>query len=265
MSEKSEQISTAFKKSNASVTLYVEYSLNQKSKQIPVTKQFHQQMINMNSSSLSKIAFNVHANVDTPWYYPGGTALTVDCISRRHHTANGVDSSGLGRWRWIRLEGRLNTFASYIAAYRPYRPCRNVKDVALTWNQHVRYCSKKGIISSNPRNIFNDDLIALLRIMLRNGDNVILGIDMNKDMRTGKLAIQLKELGSIDLIVSTHPSESPPVTFNKNNTRTPVDTIWGNSSLEVIAQDMDHLMEVTHLHGQTDTDSFGLWLSIIHC
>ena len=54
-------------------------------------------------------------------------------------------------------------------------------------------------------------------------------------MRSGKLAKQLKELGLIDLIVSTHLSESPPATFNSNNTQTPVDAIWGNSSLEVIS------------------------------
>ena len=105
MSSKLEQIAKAFKKSNASVALYAEHSLNQKSKQIPTTKRFHQRMINVNPSSLSKISFNVHANDDTPWNYPGGTALTVDRISRGHHANNGVDSSGLGRWTWIRLEG----------------------------------------------------------------------------------------------------------------------------------------------------------------
>ena len=142
MCEKSEQIATAFKKSNASVALYAEHSLNQKSRDIPVTERFHQLMLNVNPSSLSKIAFNAHANVDTPWYYPGRTALPVDCISNGHHTTNRVDSSGLSRRTWIRLEGRLNTFVSHIAAYRP---CRNVKDVASTWNQHVRYFSEKGI------------------------------------------------------------------------------------------------------------------------
>ena len=113
----------------------------------------------------------------------------------------------------MRLEGRLNTFVTYIAAYRP---CCNEKDVASTWNQHVRYFSEKGITSPNPRDLFDVDLIALLQIILRNGDNVVLGIDMNKDVRTGKLAKQLKELGLIDLILSTHPSESPPATFNRN-------------------------------------------------
>ena len=71
--------------------------------------------------------------------------------------------------------------------------------------------------------------------MLGNGDNVILGIDMNEDVRTGILAKWLKKLGLIDLILSTNPSEPPPATFNRNYTRTPVDAIWATSSLEVIS------------------------------
>ena len=76
----------------------------------------------------------------------------------------------------MRLEGRLNTFVTYIAAYQP---CRNEKDISSTWNQHVRYFREKGITSPNPRDLFDADLIALLQIILRNGDNVVLGIDMN--------------------------------------------------------------------------------------
>ena len=88
MSAKLEQIAKAFKQSNASVALYAEHSLNQKSKEIPMTERFHQRMINVNPSSLSKISFNEHANDDTPWYYPGGTALTMDRITRGHHVGN---------------------------------------------------------------------------------------------------------------------------------------------------------------------------------
>ena len=158
MHEKSEQIATAFKKSNASVALYVEHSLNQKSKEIPITEKFHQRMTNVNPSFLSKIAFNTHVNEDTPWCYPGGTALTVDRICRGHHTKNGVDSSGLGRWTWMCLEGQLNIFVTYIAVYRP---CRNKKrrciDVESTYTVFQRkgnYIAKsKGSFRRQPDSI----------------------------------------------------------------------------------------------------------------
>ena len=57
MSEKSEHIVTVFKKSNASVALYAENLLHQILKDIPGTEQFHQQMINVNPSFLSKNCF----------------------------------------------------------------------------------------------------------------------------------------------------------------------------------------------------------------
>ena len=74
--------------------------MNQKSKQIPMTRRFDQQMISVNPS-LSKISFYAHANDDTPWNYPSGTSLTVDWITKGHHVGNVVYSSGLGRWTWI--------------------------------------------------------------------------------------------------------------------------------------------------------------------
>ena len=87
------------------MALYAEHCLNQNSKQIPTTERFHQQMTNVNPSSLSKISFNSHVNNNTPWNYPGGKAQTIDRISRGHHVRNGIDSLSLGRWTWIRLEG----------------------------------------------------------------------------------------------------------------------------------------------------------------
>ena len=97
MHEKSEQIATAFKNNNTCVALYAEHSSNQNSKEIPITEKLHQRMINVNPSSLYKIAFNTNANDDTQWCYPGGIALVVDYICRGHHTSNRVDSSGFGR------------------------------------------------------------------------------------------------------------------------------------------------------------------------
>ena len=61
-----------------------------------------------------------------------------------------------------------------------------------------------------------------------------LGIDMNEDIRTGKLARRLKELGLRELILSTHPDASPPATFSGNNSRTPIDSFFGSEGVEVL-------------------------------
>ena len=137
-----------------------------------------------NPSSLSKIGFYIHGNIDTPWNYPGDTILIIDHISKSHHTTNGVNYLSLRRWICICLKGRLHIFATHISTYRR---CFNNIDLALTWNQNIGYFNDKGIESPNPRDIFDNNLIDLLRIMLRKGDNVILGINMNKEVRSRTL------------------------------------------------------------------------------
>ena len=133
------------------------------------------------------------------------------------------------------------------------------------WNQHVRYFSKKGITLPNQRDLFDVNLIALLQIILANGDNVVLGIDMNEDVRTGKLAKQLKKLGLIDLILSTHPLESPrrrstEILLELRLTQFGAIHHWKYFGLAI-----DRSMTVIHLYYQMDTVSFGSWSVTSHC
>ena len=97
MSWKLKQIAKAFKK-NANVALCAEHCLNQNLKKITITELFHQQMTNVNPSSVSKINVNVHTNDDTPQNYHGGTELLINYISRGHNVGNRVGLSGLDRW-----------------------------------------------------------------------------------------------------------------------------------------------------------------------
>ena len=57
---------------------------------------------------------------------------------------------------------------------------------------------------------------------------------MNEDVRTGTFAQQLLSFGLRDLVLSTHSFQSPPMTFNRNETRTPVDAIWGSCAIDVL-------------------------------
>ena len=65
------------------------------------------------------------------------------------------------------------------------------------------------------------------------GDSVILGIDHNDDVRTGELALKLRNLGLINSILSQHSASSPPATFNRNTTRTPINALWNSPNVSV--------------------------------
>ena len=144
---KSIQIAKAFKISNVSVSLYAEHSLNESESKFHFSNSFHQRMLNINPKSLLKLSHNTHRNLDTPWRYPGGTALTMNATAKAHMTSTGNDSTGLGRWTWTHLEGRYKTFSTCISAYRP---CTNKEGLSTTWNQHVRYFRDQGIAEPHP-------------------------------------------------------------------------------------------------------------------
>jgi hypothetical protein len=56
---------------------------------------------------------------------------------------HGVDSTGLGRYCWVVLQGRMYTRVRIVSAYRPVE---NNQDVGSVWNQHVRYFRKEQLL-----------------------------------------------------------------------------------------------------------------------
>ena len=56
---------------------------------------------------------------------------------------------------------------------------------------------------------------------------------MNEDVWTGKLAVELKQLGLVDLILTHHPQESVPATFAGNKSRRPINAIFGTPLIDI--------------------------------
>lgn len=161
-------------------------------KKLEQTKCFHQRMFNIIPSSVSKISYNKQSNENTPWCLPGGTVIKTDTNFKAHQLHSNINSTGHGRWKWTWLEGKYETYTTYIYAYYP---CANKSGLSTTWNQHMPYFRDKSIQESHHRNNFDNDLIDFLKQVLRRGDNMFLGIDMNEDARISKLAKRLKLLG----------------------------------------------------------------------
>ena len=119
---------------------------------------------------------------------PGGTAITgvgriCDVIKEV-----GSDKTGLGRWSWITLHGGTTT-TRIISAYLPRRPNRHSKGRTV-WEQHTRYFQRKGDMRY-PSTIFIEDLLRLIGLWISSGEHVILAMDANQDVYSGKLAQEL--------------------------------------------------------------------------
>ena len=76
---------------------------------------------------------------------PGGTAVAAFSRLSSFILESGQDSTGLGRWSWIRVgtEGRKTRI---ITAYQPVSPSRRGQDTnrRTVWHQHRRYLGRKG-------------------------------------------------------------------------------------------------------------------------
>jgi hypothetical protein len=96
------------------------------------------------------------------------------------------------------------------------------------------------------------------------GDQLIIGIDANKDVRTGATAEFFQTLGLRDAILDKHSQSSPPATHNRNNQQQPIDGLFVTPGLRAVAAGYsafgagcpsDHRVLWA---GFTYTDAFGL-------
>ena len=171
--------------------------------------------------------------VDRSWEMYGGTAITMDKNVRSHKSENSgssKDNTCLRRWTWFRTKGKENTYTRFISAYRP---CASKKGIETVWAQHQKYFRDKGILDPDPIKLFDDDLCKEIQEWLDIGDSIVLGIDMNEDVGTGKLARQFKNMDLKNAVFSLHSESILPATYSKSIARKPIDAIWVSSNLEV--------------------------------
>ena len=222
--------SRQFVKSNASVALFAEHCLNE-SKLLPCDL-FNRRMKNVSPSSFSYLANNKHEASACSWLQPGGTGFSIDQLFSSHKIAHGADPSGLGRWTFVKFQGRDGYTVTMFSAYCPVE---NDRDLGSVWNQQYRYFqAAENLFSPNPCILFHRDLTAALQVCLGAGDQVIVGIDQNADVRTDGLSFELQALGFREAILTLHTQSSPPATHNRNTTRTPIDAIWVSENVDVL-------------------------------
>jgi hypothetical protein len=93
--------------------------------------------------------------------------------------------------------------------------------------------SVKQVASPDPLRQFDIDLTAKIQRLKEMGDNIVIGIDMNEDVRDCTLSKLFQENNLRNAILTSHPSKSPPATFNRNCSCTPIDAIWVTPNLDI--------------------------------
>jgi Reverse transcriptase (RNA-dependent DNA polymerase) len=135
----------------------------------------------------------------------GGVAqCSIDEASSRIHST-GVDPTGLGRWAWTRFQGKEGYGLRVLFAYRCNAKTEHPGSV---YNQQKAYFDSIGD-SRNPRAAFWDDLIAEITPWTEGTDSIVLGMDMNDDVRDAENVKHLKALNLTEVITHKHGHDGP--------------------------------------------------------
>ena len=152
-------------------------------------------------------AHNKHYDGDKQMLF-GGNMLLAQGQHCHHISSTGADEKGLGRWSWFLLNGKNNIKTRIVSAYRPCKT-RNINNPGTVYNQHLKYF-KDNNIDTCPLQMFDDDLLTLIRKWIRYGEKVVLMIDSNEDINTGTFNTKLRQSGLISALRKRHGPNTPP-------------------------------------------------------
>jgi hypothetical protein len=152
----------------------------------------------------------------------GGTAIFA--IGKAVHYVMEKSSDKWGRWCSTKFRGASEHTFRIISAYRCVR---NIHGPLSVWNQ-LRYLMDLQRISDDPIERFDRDLCQFIQECMAAGEQVILGIDVNEDIRSGSFSKIMRDLGLKDICTHRH-GPSNPSTYARGST--PIDAIYVTANL----------------------------------
>jgi hypothetical protein len=150
----------------------------------------------------------------------GGVGMVATGETKHQILSRGKDPTGMGRWVWMRMEGKANLHVRLVTAYRP---CES-GGTSTVFQQHSRALAKKGDFR-NPRTAILEDLAEAIIEWKTLGDHVILAMDANEDVRFGEVNDTFSKAGLREIILDLHRDKSPPATYNRNTQRQKPSTV----------------------------------------
>jgi hypothetical protein len=150
----------------------------------------------------------------------GGTALFSINQAAHRVIDKGWDKTNLGRWTWTRYQGKNGHTLRIVVAYRP-NPPQGPFSVYAQQNAFFHSIAR----DICPRRAFLLYLIDTLKEFMEAGDNVILMLDGNSNMKNSNLQTALVQLEMEEAILQKHGLMGP-ASHKRNSTSSPIDGIW---------------------------------------
>ena len=169
-----------------------------------------QEIFRSENALRSTVGFNRHENNHTT-SQPGGTmAMTMGQMTDNFHS-DGADSTGLGRWVWQLFKGRNGVATRIYSCYLPIRTSQ--ASLQSTYRQQQRFFSKANETTPpDPCAIFLRDLKQELEGRKMAGERLVVMLDANMDVRSGKIWELMNKLNLRDAILLKHSPFNAPAT-----------------------------------------------------
>ena len=176
----------------------------------------------------ARFAHNEHdvAGSYTQW---GGTGVISQGDLQHHSMASGSDPSGLGRWTWSLFRGKGDIRLRVVSIYRP---CENKDGKIAVYTQQLAYFQSKNK-DRNPCTAFLEDLKEQLTTWLEQGDQIVVGGDVNESIFDDQIDGLFQEIGMQNAIFSIHPRENAPTTYYRTESGRIVDGLWSTPGLTI--------------------------------
>jgi len=134
-------------------------------------------------------------------YLPGGTMITTRREAIHKTISTSEDPLKLDRWTSILLSGKKGHQTRIVSVHNPI----GMSQGALSVNRQ-QTCRLRTIDDTRtPRDALIEDLWKAVKQWIEDGEHLIIGMDTNEDVRTGKLTKMLQEQDLHNAILSKHP------------------------------------------------------------
>jgi hypothetical protein len=225
---KSRQLIQHISQAELDVLLMNEVGLNWRA--LPAGNQWVERTTGKLNGSKAVFAHNTTELQTTDTIQYGGVGIVATQEIANRIISTGRDPTNLGRWTWIRIQGKEGHTTRIATTYRPWES----PGASTVFHQQARGLSKKGD-HRNPIDALKKDLAAAISEWKEAGDHIIIGMDANEDVRTGDINTLFEGLGLREAILDKHKDKSPPATQNRNTKRQPIDGIWVSACISISA------------------------------
>lgn len=179
--------------------------------------------------SKASVAYNTNDSASTA-FQPGGSI--THAINKAAHRVieAGRDPTNLGRWSWLRFQGKNNIKLRVITAYRPCKPSSAGPSTAYSQQERYFDIKERNIC---PREAILRDLAEAILKYKEEGDQIVLMMDCNEDVEGENMSTWLNQIGLREGILNLHHQAPRQPTYQRGTV--PIDGIFVSNTLQLSA------------------------------